>query len=134
LDAGRNTKKIAQLHELIEGHPVELARDFREKFGVSYLEIGLSVSYLEAWNLVQSLLRDTTSWVQAILAGWDRPTSNEWAILADIYDLQHSSKSKRRPKRYPRPWPEQKKKIGGKNSTRRSSEDVRAILRPKQDA
>lgn len=108
-----------------------MARDFREKFGLSYLEIGLGVSYLEAWHLVQSLRKDPSSWLHAAMAGWDHPASREWTVLAQILDVTYSSKVKRTLfKPWPRPWPDTKSKIGGKKTVKRSITDVLAILRP----
>ena len=85
---------------------------------------------LELVDLVAGLMRDPSSRLQAAIAGWDRPTSMEWVVLADLFDLQHSSKSKHRPKLYPRPWPDNKNKIGGKKTVKRSIRDVLSILRP----
>lgn len=131
MDAGGDGPKLAQLLELIEEHPKAFARDFREKFGVSYLEIGGTVTYLEAWLLFQTLREDTSSWVQAAIAGWKSPVTREWIVQADAFDLAHRKVSKRKPKPYPRPWPESKTKIGGKRTTRRSIFEVMSILRPK---
>lgn len=84
----------------------------------------------ELIDLTHDLMSNTNSRLHAAVAGWDRPVSPEWIIAADTYDLLHASKSKRRPKPYPRPWPENKTKIGGKKKVKRSIKDVRAILRP----
>lgn len=130
MDAGSDSPKLLKLLELIEEHPVAVARDFRERFGLSYLDIGSGITYLEAWQLVESLLQDTTSWVFTVVAGWKFPVSREWMLAADHYDLLHAANSKRRPKPYPRPWPETKNKIGGKKTVKRSITDVLAILRP----
>lgn len=70
------------------------------------------MSWREAWNLVAVLVKDSSSQVGAALAGWDAPRSVEWLLFADLYDLQHASKAKRKPKPYPRPIPD-------KASTRR---------------
>jgi hypothetical protein len=84
------------------------------------------------WHLVQMLRLDPTSRMYASIAGWNHPVTREAMVLMDLYDLQHASKSKRRPKPYPRPWPLASKKLGGKKTVRRSVTDVLAILRPKK--
>lgn len=50
------------------------------------------------------LCRETSSHVAVALAGWARPSSDAAMVLADLFDLQHRSKSKRKPKPYPRAW------------------------------
>lgn len=69
------------------------------------------MSWREAWNLTHILTKDSSSQVGAAFAGWDTPRSAEWLILADLYDLQHTSKAKRKPTPYPRPVP---KKLASK--------------------
>lgn len=76
-------------------------------------------------------MRDTSSRLQAAVADWDYPVTREAIALMDLFDLQHSSKSKRKPKPYPRPWPANKKKYGGKKTVQRSAAQTLAILRPK---
>jgi FMN phosphatase YigB (HAD superfamily) len=82
--------------------------------------------------LVEDLLKDPRSRLQAVVAGWDHPVSREEVVLMDLFDLQHSSKAKRKPKPYPRPWPIAKKKYGGKKTVRRTAAEALAILRPQQ--
>ncbi|WP_104128003.1 hypothetical protein [Cryobacterium sp. Y57] len=130
MDAGNEAGGILGLLGLVEDHTEPLARDFRERFGLSYLEIGYGIVYIEAWHLCKSLLKDPSSWLHAAVAGWEHPVSREWIILAQSFDLAHAAASKHRPKPMPRPWPDTKNKIGGKKMVRRSIEDVRAILRP----
>ena len=62
------------------------------------------MSWGEAWRLFHILVRDPSSQVAAALGEWDHPTSYEALILADLYDLQHQTKSKRKVKPYPRPF------------------------------
>lgn len=51
------------------------------------------------------LCRDPSSHVAFSLAGWQRPASDVAMVVADLFDLQCKSKSKKRsPKPYPRPW------------------------------
>lgn len=52
--------------------------------------------------------------------------SREGMALLDLYDLQHQSKARRKPKAYPRPWPDagEKKSIG----QARSAADLQRLL------
>lgn len=103
---GRSTGGILQLLELIEEHPSEAARDFREKFHLPSSEVGLIVTYGEAILLTATLMRDPTSWLHAAVDGWAHPVSWNEIALYDLYDLELRSKlenqSEFRP--YPRPW------------------------------
>lgn len=133
MDARGNGPKLLELFEVIEEHPSAIARDCRELLGFSVMEIGGSVRYDEAILLLSTLMRDPRSWVQAEIAGWEHPVSWEWITAVDLYDLQHSSKSKKKIKPYPRPWPdENKSRMGGDRKVRRTAEEVMAILRPQQ--
>jgi hypothetical protein len=61
--------------------------------------------WAEAARLMAELCRDTSSHVAVAVAGWQRPTTDAAMVLADLFDLQHQSKSKKRhPKPYPRAW------------------------------
>jgi hypothetical protein len=78
----------------------------------------------EVYRLTLILASDPSSQVAAAFAGWRHPLSWESAALRDLYDLQHASKSKRRPKPYPRPWDRSQKHGEG---TRLSAEEFEAI-------
>lgn len=120
---------ILALVELIEKHPIESARDFREKFHLSVDAIGVDFSYREGFLLTQSLMQDPSSWLLAAEAGWDQPVSREWILIANHFDLVHGLASKRRPKAYPRPWREAQKKTY-KPTRPMSAVEVTALLRP----
>lgn len=63
-----------------------------------------------------TLLRDPSSWLQASIAGWDFPVTREWIVGAHTYDLLHAVNSKKTPKPYPTPWPnENTKRLGRSN-------------------
>jgi hypothetical protein len=127
LDTGRTIGGICKLRELISEHTAEFASDFRSKFGISYLEIGYSVSWLEAIYLTSVLMKDPTSWLQASLNEWDYPVSRDWMVLAHLYDLLATVNSKKKPKPYPSPWPDQNtKRIGSKKPQKRA--DVQKVL------
>jgi hypothetical protein len=67
----------------------------------------------EAWRLTLVLASDPSSYVAAVLSEWKHPLSWESIALRDLYDLQHASKSKRKPKPYARPWDRPTKTYGG---------------------
>lgn len=63
------------------------------------------MEWAEAYRLMVELCRDPSSHVAAALEGWQRPVSDTAMAVADLFDLQHRSKSKKRnPKPYPRVW------------------------------
>ena len=83
----------------------------------------------EATRLLAVLRSDPSSQFAAAAEGWDRAVSAEWAMLANLFDLQHASKSKKRPDPVPRPWDKGKKratKYG--NAGGRSRREVVEIL------
>lgn len=83
---------------------------------------------LECYLLVAQLNGNPLSRFTAAEQGWERPVSFEWLLLADLYDLQRATASKRRSRPYPRPTTK-RTKLGGANK-RRSIKDVLRILRP----
>lgn len=127
MDSGCSCGGICKLCELIAEHPAELAYDFRTKFGLSLFDIERGVSLLEATMLVAMLLRDTNSWLHAASADWQYPVSREWIVAAHSYELLAAVNSKKKPKPYPAPWPEDGKKRIGR--TKKSTADVLAQLR-----
>jgi len=54
------------------------------------------------------LLQDPASWVQASKSGWKYPVSQEWMLLAELFDLTHQVNSKNKVKPLVRPWPDPK--------------------------
>lgn len=58
----------------------------------------------EAYRLMVQLCRDPSSHVAAALSGWQRPATDTALVVADLFDMQLRSKSKRKPKPYPRVW------------------------------
>lgn len=117
-----------QLLELIEEHPAELAYEMRARFGLSINDIGFSLTFRECLLLVNVLLRDPSSWLQAARHGWEYPVTREWIVASHTYDLLaavNSGKGKK-PKPYPTPFPNRNVTRVGK--TDRSVDEVRAIL------
>lgn len=116
---------ICKLLELADAHPSEIRADFRSKFGLSWDDVGVTVSWVEAAHLVNVLLRDPESWLQAAHNGWSYPVPRVWELLAHLIDitLQINSKKGNKPKPLKRPWPDPgKKKVG------RSGQDRARVL------
>jgi hypothetical protein len=126
LDAGCICGGICKLRELIEEHPAELAFDFRERFHLSIFDVGISVTWKEAILLISVLMRDTSSWTQAMHSNWKYPVSREWIVAAHNYELLAAVNSKRKPKPYPNPFPN--KDVTKTGKTTLSFEEVRAVL------
>lgn len=85
-----------------------MTTDFRTKFGISVFDVGRGVSYTEGLLLLAGLLKDPTSMTQAAKAKWKHPASWEWMTLASLYDatvIGNWSGKGRKPKTFPRPWP-----------------------------
>lgn len=85
------------------------------------------MSWGEAYRLTQWLSLDPSSAVCSAVNEFDRPTPREALVMMDLYDLVHQSKSRRRVKRYPRPWADQARKVLGAR-TRLSRDQLRALL------
>lgn len=99
----------------------------RSRFGLSLNDIGDTITYLEALYIINVLERDPSSWFQAAIHEWTQPVSKEWMILANLYDLMAAVNSKKKPKQYPRPWPDDGiTRLGSKKPQKRS--DVIAAL------
>jgi len=82
----------------------------------------------EALRLVRILTLDPSSQAAAAVAEWDHPISREAVILADLYDLQHQSKSKKKVTPYPRPFGSRRRKKV-KPSPSLSQDQIIAALR-----
>jgi hypothetical protein len=83
----------------------------------------------EAWRLTQQLQLDPTSAIGAAIAGWSYPISFEALVLADLFDLEHTVNTKKRPDPHPiRPFNQETRKRHIGNVAGRSREQVVAIL------
>ena len=83
------------------------------------------MSFGEAIRLTSVLASDPSSHVAAALGGWAYPLSWGDITLRDLYDVQLASKSKRKPKPYPRPWDERPERTGA--GTSMTVEEFRAL-------
>lgn len=72
------------------------------------------------------MLREPTSWTQAVRAGWKFPVTREWIVGAHTYDLHARVNSKQKPKPYPNPFPDREKVKTG--NTTKTPTEVRQIL------
>ena len=124
MDGWRSTGGIVAVFELIEDHTAAFVYDFRHRFSLGLQDLGTKVPWVEVVYLVAVLLRDPTSWLQVSFNKWQHPVSFEWAAQVATYDLLAQVNSKRKPKPYPRPWPDGKG--GSRKGTARA--DSREIL------
>jgi len=104
MDAARWLGGSIKLLELAQKHPAELAYDFRSRFGVNALKLGVDIQLDEAVLLVSILQQDPTSWLSAAIQKWKYPVSHEWILGRNTYDLLAMANSKKKPKPYPTPW------------------------------
>lgn len=133
MDPGRTCGGILRLLEILEAHPAEVAYDFRSRFNLSTEQIGDGVTYLEAIYLVAVLMRDPSSWLQAAESDWDYPVSREWIVLTHTYDL-HAAVNSKKPKPYPKPWPDENTtKIGSKRQDRNTVEARLEMMNPQEE-
>jgi len=125
---GRRRGGILGLLDLIDAHRGAFEYDWRTRFHLSLEVVPESMGWDEALRLTQQLTLDPSSHVAAAVAGWAHPVSREWAVTADLFDLQHLvAAGKSKPKPYPRPWG----KAGRKKLTMASPErwaQIRAEL------
>lgn len=99
---------IVALADSIDEHRGAFEYDWRARFHKPLRVIGRSMSWGEALRLAQRLSRDPSSEVAAALGGWEHSSSREALILMDTYDALTAAHFKR-PKPYPRPWPDRSK-------------------------
>lgn len=109
-----------------------MVRDFREKFHISLNEVGLSVRYGEAQDLITSLARDPSSWFHADKAEWKHPISREGMVLLEIASMIYARLTKKGARPYVFPWPSATQtKLGAGQKMTKS--EVYDILRPDTD-
>jgi hypothetical protein len=111
---------IRTLVKCIDEHPVALAYDFREQFGLSIRDIGGAVSWCEAVLLFCGLYNKPGTQTYAAVREHDYAMSLEAMELADLIDSFRQANSKGKPKSYPRPW----KSGSHKSATPTVSQDV----------
>lgn len=83
----------------------------------------------EAIRLAEQLITDPSSHVAAAVSDLEHPVSREVVVLMDLFDLQHRSKTTRRPQPYPRPWAK-RKRIG---TARLTPAELQAVLARHRD-
>lgn len=94
---------ILGLLDLIEEHRAALRYDWRARFGMSLDCVPAEVGWSEALDLVRVLRSDPSSQLAAAIEGWDYPLERLGWMLADLIDVQGSSKAGKKWKTYPRP-------------------------------
>lgn len=109
----------------MDSHRGAFEYEWRVRFHLPLSVVGRSMAWGEALRLTEVLLQDPSSWLASSMAGWQYPVARTDLVLMDLYDLQHTSKSKRKPKAYPRPWLVTNRTFGRTSLT---PEQLRAIL------
>lgn len=118
MDGAHQWPKRIWLQEVVKEHEAELVYDLR-KLGVNPHEVDLD----ELLLLVEIFLRDPASWTHAAVSKWKHPITYEWTVAVATYDLLAQVNSgKRKPKPYPRPWPDANVKTRG--LTRKDARDI----------
>ena len=129
---------IRGLQEVAESYPDELVWELHQLgldldvSGVIRDARGKAVDHVKVDRLLRVATREPSSALFAATHGWDFPASREWIQQADIFDALNTliavtAGSKRTPKPYPRPWPDNNKNRLGKTSL--SPADAREVLR-----
>jgi hypothetical protein len=149
---------IQGLRELAESYPDELVWELH-KLGIDVGDIGddgehldeelpeemreaalrrhaKAVDHVKVDRLLRVATRDPSSVLYAAQHGWDFPVTREWIATADLFDavnqlIQVTAQSKRKPKSYPRPWPDSNTARLGK--TNLSPADAREVLRKNKE-
>lgn len=95
---------IVGLLELIEEHRAAVRYDWRTRFHRGLDEsVPDDIGWSEALDLVRVLRADPSSYTAAALEGWDYPLDRNGWMLADLIDVQGSSKAGKKWKAYHRP-------------------------------
>lgn len=124
---GRLVGGIVALVELVDAHRGAFEYDWRARFHLPLTVLGRSMPWGEAVRLTRQLSRDWSTAVGAAIGGWDYPMDRAAIVLADLYDLQHATKSKRKITPYPRPWDSDRRKTYG-NKTSLTIDKLRSVL------
>jgi hypothetical protein len=95
---------ICGLLDLIEEHRGAIEYDWRTRFGQGLdASVPDDIGWGEAIRLVRILRSDPSSQLAASLEGWDYPLDRAGWMLADLIDVQGSSKAGKKWKSYQRP-------------------------------
>ncbi len=74
------------------------------------------MAWSEVHRLTLILITDPSSQVCSAIRGWVHPIDRQDIVLRDIFDLQHASKTTKRPKPYGRPWDKNTPRVGAGTS------------------
>lgn len=124
---GRHRGGIFGLILLIEEHRAALRYDWRTRFGKSLDTIPSEFDWSETLDLVRVLRADPSSQLAASIEGWAYPLERIGWMIADLIDVQGSSKVGKKWKNYPRPAAATDTVKRG-NTRGMSPEDVKKIL------
>lgn len=104
MDAGCITGGILWLFDLIERARPELSYDLRRELNFSINDIGHSVPYREAVDVIGMLRKNPQSYLHATEEGWSFPISLEWIVQKHTFDLLVKINSESDAPEYPAPW------------------------------
>lgn len=85
---------------LIRLHRGAVEYDLRQRFQLGLRDVGTIVSIFEVARLVVILRNDPSSMIAAAMEGWEYPLSREGWMMADLIDVQGSSKAGKKWKAY----------------------------------
>lgn len=91
-----------------------------------------AVDHVKVDRLLRVATREPSSVLFAAQHGWAFPVTREWMASADLFDaiqalIKVTAQSTRKPKPYPRPWPDSNAASFGKTDL--SPADAREVLR-----
>lgn len=109
--AGRAPGGIFRLLDLVEEHRAALRFDFRDRFHESLDELGVTVRYGEAIDLVEGLLETRGTRVHAAVRDWAYTMTRDqqlMQLLVELYAEVHRDPKKRStPMSLGWPWPDE---------------------------
>lgn len=100
------------------------------KLGINPDDIGEAIDHVVVDRLLRVATREPSSWLYAVMHGWDYPVTRDWILAADQFDAFAASnwtKGSPRPKPYPRPWKDQNTSRLGKTTL--TPAEAREVLR-----
>lgn len=92
------------LLDLIDEHRGAFEYDWRARFHLPLTAMPDKMGWGEGYRLSMALVTDPSSQVSVAIQGWKYPATRAEIVMLELFDLQHMSKAKRKPKPYPRPW------------------------------
>lgn len=106
---GRAPGGSVALLRFVEEHRAAIRFDFRDRFGISADDIGDTVSFGEAIDLIDELAVEMGTHLQASMDGWQWPASwseiNQAQLTEAYFNVHRDEKKRPQPFVVPMPWP-----------------------------